>query len=307
MGYFKNIIVSDFGSKHLVKLKDMALASTMFNDVELARSCKEVLQHIKSKKKRHFDLIITSYRFDGDELLKLIIQIKKIKKHFRGALLMVLPNAIKVEEVGDHFFAGVDGFLLEPFGVTDLEVMFKLAQNVSLFANEQREEALEIILSQTIVQSNHKSQSNESGEDDKLDSIEHATLNLGEENAETFKKIALEKTVAEAKPTKVVGGDESQLNVFKEQAQIVADDENDFSKVEDKEIENYLSKLNDPKEDIALIREGIYRVRNLLMEQGITVDSKEIVNEAKEQGCKFDEEEALARLKKKMATFGSEV
>lgn len=307
MGYFKNIIVSDLGAKNLVKLKDMALASTMFEEVELARSYQEVIGHLKSKKKLHFDLIITSYRFKSNELIKLIESIKSMKNKFGGALLMVLPNTVKLEEVGDHFFAGIDGFLLEPYGVTDLEEMYKLALSVSLFANDQRGEALEIILGQTLAEIKNSTSTGENQEPDgeeSLETVKHVTLKLGNENTEAFKKIGSEKTLGEAQPTKIVGGNQSKADSFKEYSQSIANLENDFSKVNDKEIEEFLSKLKYPDSDIALIREGIYRVRKLLVEQGISVDSKELVSVAKEQGKKFDEDDALARLKKKMEAFG---
>lgn len=310
MGYFKNLIVSDLGSKNLVKLKDMSLASTMFNDVELARSCSEIINLLNSKKKNHFDLIITSYRFEENELLKLIKQVKEMKNKFNGAVLMVLPTAIKLENVGDHFFAGVDGFLLEPYGVTDLEEMFKLAQSVSLFAKEQREEALEIILGQAIAQIDKialQKSENKEERNDKLGSIKHASLKLGEEHAETYKKIALEKIVGQATPTNIVGGDQEKLKAFVEHSSNVANTENDFSNKEDPEIEAYIEKLKTSNEDKLLIREGIYRIKKLLTKQGITIDTKEIINVANEQGKKFNEDDAMERLRKKMEALGGSI
>jgi CheY-like chemotaxis protein len=141
-----NVLIVEPEGESRGKLKQTAMALTLFNKIHSVSSLTEVLE--RRIPHEHIDIVVLSYHFSQDDIWKFIEQAKAAPWGEDWAYVLVLKSSEqKSENIASSMIGGVDGFLLEPYSADSLREMAQIAATVK-DKNERRRKkmALKVLL-----------------------------------------------------------------------------------------------------------------------------------------------------------------
>jgi CheY-like chemotaxis protein len=289
-------------------MKQVALGSSMFKNITLARDLPSALKLLKETTDNSYDTVLSSLRFPVNLLLEFAKTLHSREIKFSGAHITVLPGSVNTQSIKEEIMSKINGFLLEPYGVSDLEEMFQLSQNVRRAKEKKKLVAKSILLNQSLIQiealSSEFTQNKNilsNNKNNLLSAITSASLKISKNNISEYQRVVTEKIVEDAKPIAVVGSQGTDRSLsLRSYSNALTKSLNDFSLVENSKINDILSKMNLPLSYKNQVTEGILRVKGLLEEQNIVIDIKEAVLPNTLADNDPDENEILKRLQAKL-------
>lgn len=304
----RSLIIVESDTPSRVRMKQVALGSSMFKNITLARDLPSALKILKETTENTYDTVLSSLRFPSNILLEFAKTLYKREIKFTGAHIIVLPGSVNTQNIKEEIISKINGFLLEPYGVSDLEEMFQLSQNVRKLKEKKRIVANNILLNESLIQiealSSEFTQNKNilaNNKNNFLSSITKASLKISKNNVSEYQRLVVEKIVEDSKPIAVVGSQGTGRSLaLQSYSNALTKSLNDFSLVENSKINNILSSMNLPLNYKNQVAEGVLRVKGLLEEQDIAIDIKESVSPKSLDENAPDENEILKRLQAKL-------
>lgn len=303
-----NALIIDPVRRDRLRLKEVSYGSEKFDRVDLVESLSAARRWLDELGTEVCSIIFISSSFPYDSISKWIETAKDITASQDSAYILVMEAAQQEKTVAAaNVLMGIDGFLLEPYGVGAVEDVIKLASQVKRNRQLARKAAVELLVDESMIHLDMAAGEKLRGKspEERLKyfrKLGKVLFRLSEANLEWYYDVVLTKFPLAELPKTVVSGKKNDPVAEALRRSVTAE------KAEEEILNEAVTKLKKRLQqegiDTKFLDEAVVRIRKRMSMMGIFADFIEDDDQMAEEKITQKRQVIVTMLRERFAAKG---